>query len=96
MESYNATKEFINNIKHILFALRDSIFRRGKAVSERAQSQAIFQNLFFHIHPVKVHKNSLKPTYSWGLGVMAFAFFVLCTITGILLMVYYKPSVSQA
>jgi quinol-cytochrome oxidoreductase complex cytochrome b subunit len=94
--TYKAPGAFLNNIKTIPRTLLKSIFRRGKATSDRARSQAIFQNLFWHIQSVRVHPHVLRPFYTWGLGMMTFAFFIILCLTGILLMVYYKPSLSLA
>jgi quinol-cytochrome oxidoreductase complex cytochrome b subunit len=91
-----ATVAFWHNLKSVWSTLLGSIFRRGKASSDRARSQAIFQNFFWHIQSVRVHPHTLRPFYTWGLGMITFAFFVILCLTGILLMVYYKPSLSLA
>ncbi|MCP4217090.1 MAG: DUF4405 domain-containing protein, partial [bacterium] len=64
--------------------------------SEKERSQAVFRNFFLHIHSTRIHKYSLKPTYTFGLGIMAFFLFILLGVTGILLMLYYTPSIEQA
>jgi quinol-cytochrome oxidoreductase complex cytochrome b subunit len=53
-------------------------------------------NVFFHLHPVKVSRKSLKWSYSFGLGIMAVILFGVLAFTGILLMFYYVPSVERA
>lgn len=93
---YRATGAFWNNLKAIGRTIGASIFRRGKATSDRARSQAIFQNFFWHAQSVRVHPHVLRPFYTWGLGMMSFAFFIILCLTGVLLMVYYKPSTSLA
>jgi quinol-cytochrome oxidoreductase complex cytochrome b subunit len=94
--TYKASSAFWNNLKGVVRTVRESIFRRGKATSDRARAQAIFQNFYWHIQSVRVHPHSLRPFYTWGLGVLTFSFFVILVLTGILLMVYYKPSTSLA
>ena len=74
----------------------DSIFRHPLPDSDLGAAQTSFSNFFLHIHPVKVHRNTLRPLYTLGLGVMSFVTFVVLTITGILLMFYYVPSTTQA
>jgi len=96
MTDYNAPREFRHNIKRLMGTLRASIFRRGKATSDRARSQAIFQNFYWHIQSVRVHPNVLRPSYTLGLGMMSIAFFLILCVTGILLMVYYKPATALA
>src|SRR5437016_5894203 len=74
----------------------DSVFRHPLPDSNLGASQTSFSNFFLHIHPVKVHRNTLRPLYTMGLGVMSFVIFLLLTVTGILLMFYYVPSTTQA
>ena len=92
-----ATREFLHNLHDLPQTVKDSCFRLGKAPeSEREESQATFHNLFLHIHSVRVHVRTLKPTLTFGLGLMATASFLITIITGVLLMVYYKPSTDLA
>jgi quinol-cytochrome oxidoreductase complex cytochrome b subunit len=74
----------------------DSLFRHKLPDSDLGASQTSFTNFFLHIHPVKVHRNTLRPAYTLGLGVMSFVTFLVLTVTGILLMFYYVPSTTQA
>jgi quinol-cytochrome oxidoreductase complex cytochrome b subunit len=48
--------------------------------------------LFLHFHSVKVHVNSLKPSYTLAFGLITVVCLAILTLTGILLMVYYKPT----
>jgi quinol-cytochrome oxidoreductase complex cytochrome b subunit len=73
-----------------------SIFRNPLPSNDLERSATSFTNFFLHIHPVKVHKNSLRPAYTFGLGLISFFLFVLLVVTGILLMFYYVPSTTQA
>jgi len=73
-----------------------SIFRNPLPSSDYGRSSTSFTNFFLHIHPVKVHRHSLKATYTWGLGLMASFLFLILVVTGILLMFYYVPSTTQA
>jgi quinol-cytochrome oxidoreductase complex cytochrome b subunit len=56
----------------------------------------MFTNFFLHIHPVRVHRHTLKATYTLGLGLISFFLFVILSVSGILLLFYYVPSTSQA
>ena len=92
-----AGKEFLDNLLHTPQSVKDAWLRLGKTPeSEREESQATFHNLFLHIHSVRVHLRTLRPTLTFGLGLMATAGFLLTLVTGILLMVYYKPSTDLA
>ena len=73
-----------------------SIFRNPLPSNDLERSSTSFTNFFLHIHPVKVHKNSLRPGYTLGLGLISFFLFVILIVTGILLMFYYVPSTTQA
>jgi quinol-cytochrome oxidoreductase complex cytochrome b subunit len=53
-------------------------------------------NIFFHLHPVKVSRKSLKWSYSFGLGVISAIIFLELSLTGILLMFYYAPTLERA
>jgi cytochrome b6 len=73
-----------------------SIFRRGRARTNRTRSVAVFGNIFFHLLPVKVREKSLRVRATYYLGSISFLLFVVLTITGVLLMLYYHPAVPQA
>ncbi|HWC01005.1 MAG TPA: cytochrome b N-terminal domain-containing protein [Bryobacteraceae bacterium] len=73
-----------------------SIFRNPLPGSDLERASTSFTNFFLHIHPVKVHKNTLRPLYTLGLGLMSFFLFAILVVTGILLMFYYVPSTTQA
>ena len=55
-----------------------SIFRNPLPSSDLGRASTSFTNFFLHLHPVKVHRNSLKATYTLGLGLISFfLFFIL-------------------
>ncbi|MCK5134697.1 MAG: cytochrome b N-terminal domain-containing protein [Bacteroidales bacterium] len=56
----------------------------------------ITQNFFLHIHDTRVHLHSLKPTYTFGLGMILGFLFLIMIFTGVILMIYYTPSVETA
>jgi len=94
--SPGAIRDFGHNLASTPRALRDSIVRHGQPVSDRGRSQAIFTNFFLHILPTRTHLHAIKATTTFGLGVATLVLFVILCLTGVLLMVYYKPSVDQA
>jgi quinol-cytochrome oxidoreductase complex cytochrome b subunit len=53
-------------------------------------------NVFFHLHPVKVSRKSLRWSYTFGLGIISAILFGVLVWTGVLLMFYYVPSVERA
>ena len=94
--AYRAGRQFLQNLKEVPRTLRDSVMRHGRPTSDRARTQTVVQNFFLHIHPARIHNHTLKWTTTMGLGIMTMALFLILTVTGILLMVYYKPSVAGA
>jgi len=91
-----AIRAYLRNLVTVPRALRASIVRHGSPTSDRARSQTVVSNFFLHVLSARVHLASLKFSATMGLGIMTLALFMLLSITGILLMVYYKPSVDQA
>jgi quinol-cytochrome oxidoreductase complex cytochrome b subunit len=73
-----------------------SFFRHGWPDNPLDRSMVMTSNVFFHLHPVKVSRNSIKWSYSFGLGVISTILFGVLVWTGILLMFYYIPSVERA
>jgi quinol-cytochrome oxidoreductase complex cytochrome b subunit len=76
--------------------LWQSVFRGPLPANDMERASTSFTNFFLHIHPVKVHRNTLRPAYTMGLGLVSFFLFLLLGATGILLMFYYVPSTTQA
>lgn len=87
---------FWENVRTLPRNLWGAVFRHGAPTSDRARSQAVFSNVFLHVHSARVHPHSLRLTTTWGLGVSLVAQFVILTVTGVLLMVYYMPSTELA
>jgi quinol-cytochrome oxidoreductase complex cytochrome b subunit len=73
-----------------------SFFRHGLPNNEMDRSLVMTTNLFFHLHPVKVSRRSLRVTYSFGLGIISAILFLTLTVTGVLLVFYYVPATTLA
>jgi quinol-cytochrome oxidoreductase complex cytochrome b subunit len=73
-----------------------SFFRHGWPDNPLDRSLVMTSNIFFHLHPVKVSRKSLKWSYSFGLGIISTILFGVLVFTGVLLMFYYIPSVERA
>src|SRR2546428_606997 len=73
-----------------------SLFRHGYPDSRKNQSLAVFTNVFLHLHPVKVRRHALAIPYTWCMGGLSFFLFLLLTLTGVLLMFYYRPTPEAA
>ena len=77
-------------------AVYRSIVRHGVADTNRNRSLLVFENLFLHVHPVKVRERTLRFTHTFWLGGVTTISALVLIVTGILLMFYYHPSVPQA
>jgi len=73
-----------------------SFFRHGWPDNPLDRSLVMTSNIFLHLHPVKVSRKSLKASYSLGLGVLSLIVFLALSLTGLLLMFYYVPSVERS
>src|ERR1022692_5267342 len=73
-----------------------SIFRVGLPESNLERSQAMVSSFLLHMQPAKVHRHSLRASYSLGLGLISLYLFLILIATGVLLMFYYVPSIEKA
>lgn len=90
--------EFANRLRELVVNSRPwrSVFRHGWPNNPLDRSLVVTSSLFLHLHSVKVSRRSLRWSYSFGLGIMAFILFGVLVVTGVLLMFYYVPSVERA
>lgn len=87
---------FAENLRRLPQNIRGSFVRHGAPVSERSRSQAVFSNVFLHLHATRTHIRTLRFSTTMAMGMASLSLFLILTVTGILLMVYYKPSLTQA
>jgi len=90
-----------NPLEAHLANLRDtrvwrSIFRSGTGSSSLHRALAVQQNVFLHLSSVKIRKRALAFRVTWFLGTLSLGGFLILVVSGILLMLYYHPSVPQA
>ncbi|HEX6883616.1 MAG TPA: cytochrome b N-terminal domain-containing protein [Planctomycetota bacterium] len=88
-------------MQKLLQALREtqiwrSIFRHGYPDTPRNRTLAVLSNTFLHLHPVKVRRSGIRLSYTWCMGGLTFFLFLVETITGLLLMFYYRPTAEAA
>jgi cytochrome b-561 len=79
-----------------LNAIGRSIWRIGWPATDKDRAAAMISSLFLHIHPARVSRHSLRPTYTFGLGLISGVLFLVLTVTGVALMLYYVPYPSEA
>jgi quinol-cytochrome oxidoreductase complex cytochrome b subunit len=73
-----------------------SLFRQPYPADERSRAMAVMNNVFLHLHPVRVRQHAVKFAYTFCLGGLSFFLFLVLTITGVYLMFFYVPSATQA
>ena len=73
-----------------------SIFRHSLQDTPRNRSLTVFMNFFLHFHPVKVRRRAIAVGRTFYLGGLTATTFFLLVLTGVLLMLYYHPSVPRA
>ena len=73
-----------------------SLFRQPYPNDERSRAYAVMNNVFLHLHPVRVRQHAVKFAYTFCLGGLSFFLFLLLTVTGVLLMFYYRPATAVA
>jgi quinol-cytochrome oxidoreductase complex cytochrome b subunit len=73
-----------------------SLFRVGWPRTQQQRLQAMLSSLLLHVHPTRVRVHALRPSYTLGLGLVSFFLFVVLTVTGLALMLYYVPHTSAA
>jgi quinol-cytochrome oxidoreductase complex cytochrome b subunit len=65
-------------------------------VDDRQRRRAVLDFLILHIHPPTVPASTIRYTHTWGLGGMSLVLFLLLALTGILLMLVYRPVPMEA
>ena len=73
-----------------------SIVRHGTLPTNRNRVMLVIENVFLHLHPAKTRRRNLEATSTYYLGAVSLVLFVVLTLTGLYLMLYYHPSVPQA
>ncbi|MBA3587350.1 MAG: cytochrome b N-terminal domain-containing protein, partial [Chloroflexi bacterium] len=73
-----------------------SLFRQPYPNTSRTRALAVMNNVFLHLHPVRVKRHAVRYTYTFCLGGISFFLFLSLTVTGLYLMFFYVPSVSRA
>ena len=73
-----------------------SFFRQPYPTTSRTRALAVMNNVFLHLHPVRVKRHAVRYTYTFCLGGISFFLFLVLTVTGLYLMFFYVPSVSRA
>ena len=73
-----------------------SIFRHPAPVDRRNRVLVVLSNFVLHLHPVSIKTHAVRPSFTWCMGGITFFLFLVETVTGVLLMFYYRPTVEWA
>ncbi len=73
-----------------------SIFRGGYPLALKQQLAVVVNNLILHVHPTRIYRRSIRPSATWGLGLICLYLFIIEWVTGVYLMFYYEPSTGAA
>jgi quinol-cytochrome oxidoreductase complex cytochrome b subunit len=73
-----------------------SVFRHPMPLDRRNRVLVVLTNLILHLHPIAMRKHGLRLSYTWCMGGITFFLFCVETITGVLLMFYYRPTLQWA
>jgi len=68
-----------------------SVFRHDYADTVRNRALEVTGNVFLHLHPITIPKHALRVRFTYCLGGLTFFLFLVETVTGVLLMFYYRP-----
>ena len=73
-----------------------SIFRHPAPRDRRNRVAVVLTNFVLHLHPVSIRKHAIALSFTWCMGGITFFLFLVETITGVLLMFYYRPTMEWA
>jgi quinol-cytochrome oxidoreductase complex cytochrome b subunit len=73
-----------------------SIFRHPLPVDRRNRIRVVLMNWVLHVHPISLPQHALRFSYTWYMGLLAFYLFVVETVTGVMLMFAYRPTLEWA
>src|SRR6266545_6592458 len=73
-----------------------SACRIGWPRTDKDRAAVMISSLFLHVHPARVSRHSLRPSYTLALGLVSVILFGVLTVTGLALMLYYFPHPAEA
>src|SRR6202163_1161577 len=53
-----------------------SIFRHKHDDTPRNRALGVLSNVFLHLHPAKINRDSVRYSYTWGMGGITFYLFI--------------------
>ena len=87
-------KSLLTNLKFLPKSLKGGL--RPGVADDQAAARRMRRNFVYHLHTLRVSERTLHPLTTLGLGIITATLFLVLTVTGILLMIYYLPAARQA
>ena len=82
------------NLKSLPRSLKSGL--RPGVARDQAPAKRLRRNFIYHLHTLRVSERTLHPLTTLGLGIITATLFLVLTVTGILLMIYYLPAAREA
>ncbi|MBI4687638.1 MAG: cytochrome b N-terminal domain-containing protein [Nitrospirae bacterium] len=92
----NGIGKFIGNLKDIINFLPNTVLRSKTLDSDKTKAAVMVNNFFLHLQGAKTHINTLRPAYTFGMGLISLFLFFFAFVSGVFLMIYYNPSIENA
>jgi quinol-cytochrome oxidoreductase complex cytochrome b subunit len=73
-----------------------SIFRHPAPTDRQGRVRVMVGTFLLHLHPTSIKQHALRPSFTWCMGGITFLLFLVETVTGVLLMFYYRPTIEWA
>jgi quinol-cytochrome oxidoreductase complex cytochrome b subunit len=73
-----------------------SVFRHPAPVDRQGRALVMVGNFVLHLHPVSIREHAVRPSFTWCMGGITSFLFLVETLTGVLLMFYYRPTIEWA
>ncbi len=80
----------------LLEEVRKSVQRVPNRDRPRNRMLRITQTVWLHLHPVKVPRHAIRFRYTLGAGGISFLLYLVTIVTGLILMLYYRPTIEHA
>jgi len=72
------------------------VLRHGCEDTPQNRLQAILTNLWLHLHPARIRRESVRFHFTLCAGGISLLLFLITVVTGVVLMFHYRPTVAQA
>jgi hypothetical protein len=96
LKSGELRRRLAREVRLLIPNIWKSIFRHPFPVTEKDQVRISPNHFFVHRHPPRVKRHGLQFTYTCGVGGLSLLLFIIETVTGGFLMLYYIPSTEKA